>query len=206
MTIENGTKMVMNDTVTVTVDSYAKGWYTVSDESGHEFKARAKQLAPVETVLLETGADEVKMRCSECGHKWVANIMTDKVLNVRCPECGAWNNVRLNPDLDHYIRGLDTTAGGHSTLDIGDASADLLRGYSPSEMFSVAGSFIFNCGQEFLSKALTKELKDVAWNPEALASYFAKKYVRLNNGMQRMNMGNIVRGMYKRMKEAEDSK
>lgn len=80
----------------------------------------------------------------------------------------------IQADLGGYTRGEGVTAGGNQTLDIGDTVANKLRGKDIEACYSIAAKAV---GET------VKALKD--------------RYGHLNLGMQRMNLGNRMRGAAK---------
>lgn len=110
--------------------------------------------------------------------------------------------VKIRADLSHYIRGLSTTPSGHDTLDIGDATADKLRGLTTEDIINVTAAELYTCGEKAMSKLFRKDFKKLAggvWDLDTIASYLSAKYFDRNNGMVRMNCGNLIRSAYNRM-------
>ena len=77
--------------------------------------------------------------------------------------------VRVKPDLEKYVRGV--SGSGKKTMRSVNAVADALDGFTIGEVYSVASQ---------LTGTSQKELHT--------------KYDHLNVGMQRMNLGNRIRG------------
>jgi len=147
----------------------------------------------------------IKAHCYECNHSWeIPREEGSKQENVLCPECGAWCIVRLHPDRERYVRGLGTTASGNDTLDINDSIARDLRGMTPQEVFEHGAKVILDTycvhGQAVLPKSIRKALKeDLTYS--GLVAYFTNKYSARNPGMQRMNVGNLLRTLSKNAAE-----
>lgn len=93
---------------------------------------------------------------------------------------------RLTPvlhfDLSRYASGLAKTPSGRNTIDTGDYVAALLRGLSIDALYAEAARFM-RCYDG-----------DEAATEEQLRA----RYGHLNIGMQRMNLGNRMRGVYGR--------
>jgi hypothetical protein len=121
---------------------------------------------------------------------------------VKCPTCGFWLHVRLFPDLTRYVRGLGTTPSGNDTLDIADATADLLRGLALDDLYETVTVHLVECGKEAMSKSFIKEFgKDRTWSHTEIRGFLNNRYWERNPGMQRMNLGNILRSAMKRRSE-----
>jgi hypothetical protein len=82
--------------------------------------------------------------------------------------------ISIRADLSRYKIGESKTATGRKTIDIGDATAELLRGKSLDDVYKLAAKKL---GEE--EKALRE------------------RYQHLNLGMQRMNLGNRLRAASK---------
>jgi len=109
--------------------------------------------------------------------------VTTKVVKVESNE-DEDDRVRLYPKMENYVKGLGSTPSGRSTIDIDDDVAEQLRGMN----FETA------------AKAVAKEM--VALGEKTTAGELMAKYEHLNPGMQRMNLGNKLRGAIKRAEEA----
>jgi hypothetical protein len=82
--------------------------------------------------------------------------------------------ISIRADLSRYKIGESKTATGRKTIDIGDATAELLRGKSLVAVYKLA------------AKKLGEEESDLR-----------DRYKHLNLGMQRMNLGNRIRAASK---------
>ena len=80
----------------------------------------------------------------------------------------------IRADLSHYKIGEAKTATGRRTIDIGDATAELLRGKSLDEVYKVAAKKLGESQQEL-----------------------REQYKHLNPGMVWMNLGNRIRHLGK---------
>lgn len=95
----------------------------------------------------------------------------------------------LHFDLTHYASGLAKTASGRKTIDTNDAVATRLRGKTIEECYGIAADFIrrYAAGDE---------------KPPTAAD-LQERYGHLNAGMQRMNLGNKMRGAFGRHMDRE---
>lgn len=85
--------------------------------------------------------------------------------------------VRLHPDHSRYTKHKDVrTASGRAAYDNSDDVADELRGMELEDVYELVG------------KAATKAGRDID---------LRAKYAHLNLGMQRMNLGNVLRAIRK---------
>lgn len=142
---------------------------------------------------------------------------TTKALHLECPECGGINGVdklnqpcdfcgltlktRLFPDHERYVRGLDVTASGRETYDIGDLTADTLRGMDEEEVVSATAKALAQETIEIgLSVKIGRQFKKAGytWTTNGIKAWLAARYEGRNPGMVRMNCGNILRGAAKR--------
>jgi hypothetical protein len=98
----------------------------------------------------------------------------------------------------NYTRGLAAAPCGAPTVDIDDHVARLLRGLSVDETIeAVAGWLAQLEGPKVLSRAMQKAFEG-PWEAGNIAAFLNKKYSHLNNGMVRMNCGNVLRAAMKR--------
>ena len=146
-------------------------------------------------IEMDRPANRIPARIVECscGHQF-----TTTKRSIQCPECGAWLEVRLNPDHERYTRGLGVTVSGNETYDIGDATADMLRGLSPWAAVQAAAVWLAGCTIDAMSRGFRKAYGDRPWTADEINSYLQGKYSGLNDGMVRMNAGNLVRAAIKR--------
>ena len=99
----------------------------------------------------------------------------------RAKKAKADGTVRITPDLDRYKVSKDVrTESGAPSVDIGDATAKLLRGKTLDEVYKIAAKSL---------DTSEKSLRD--------------KYTHLNPGQQRMVLGNKLRGAAKSKKESK---
>lgn len=137
--------------------------------------------------------DGLEIECPACGKVWEPKVLR---LSIQCPGCGAWVKVRIKADLKRYVRGLGVTPSGHDTLDIGDGTADTLRGLTVDEILETTAAEMAQIGVKHASKALRKAIG--AWDVDSIQAYLADRYASRNNGMVRMNCGNLLRAMRNR--------
>jgi colicin import membrane protein len=91
--------------------------------------------------------------------------------------------VRIRPNLEKYVKGV--SGSGKRTLRTNDPIAAALDGFTLDEVYAVASK---------MTEITQKDLKE--------------KYGHLNIGMQRMNLGNRIRGVVAKLDKAhaEDNK
>lgn len=168
-----------------------------------EDNALAAQIAVQPAQAEEPKARTI--RCVECAHEWELSAEDRRIENVRCPVCRAWNVVRLHPNRENYVRGLGTTASGNDTLDVNDDVAQMLRGLTLDELYKVAARQMVKWhdqhGTKWLSKGMKKAMKGITWEDRDVAEFLALRYALRNEGMQRMNVGNVLRAGQKRVVE-----
>ena len=204
------------DNVLADITAYEKGWFTVMPDDGIERKVRAKGLILMdsdEEIVEKDGEVSVnpiaedgeissenasapievgsEMGC-DCGHVFPI----PKLECFKCPKCGAWHKVRLHPDMDKYIIGMGETPSGRSTVDIDDEVATNLRGMNLDELYNYVCNQLDTLDEKArFSKAMTASFKKSAIG---CAMFLEERYADLNPGMQRMNLGNLLRGAIKR--------
>lgn len=205
--------------------TYEKGWITIKTDDDKEHKVRAKDIVLMnsEDELVETeggletkevdpstissGAASVQSSVEvgmdiECGCGAVFPAPKDD--SFKCPECGAWHHVRLKPDMERYVKGLAATASGRDTVDINDEVASALRGMDLDSLYNYvcvelekyepAARFSKAMGAAFKSAGIT------------CGAFLQIRYENLNPGMQRMNLGNLLRGAIKRQQAIDQRK
>lgn len=134
--------------------------------------------------------------CPECG-----GVNGIERLNQECDFCSFILKVRLFPDHERYIRGLDITASGRDTYDIGDDTADTLRGLGESDVVRDTAKALSQMPIEIgLSVKLGRQFKKSGktWTTNGIKSWLHGRYEGRNPGMVRMNCGNMLRGASKR--------
>lgn len=142
------------------------------------------------------------LTCPDCG-----GVNGVERLNQPCDFCGFVLKVRLFPDHDRYVRGLDVTASGRDTYDIADETADSLRGLDADEVLEAVAKALAQLPMEHgLSVKLGRQYKKQAgtWDAPTLESWLASRYEGRNPGMIRMNCGNVLRSAAKRARAAAE--
>jgi len=216
---ENLDKMVeIDDNGQGQIIGYLKGWVEVELPDGEIKKYRAKQLTllpdqekpdtglkegenvPFDNSLSEPG-ESFEVQCPVCENTW----HTVKQENYKCKKCYHMFRVRLHPNKDNYIIGLSTTESGRDTMDINDDVAGHLRGLPVEDVYDKVSLELCEMDQKhWFSKANAKAWKDFDKKDERddcyekLLTFLWKKYSHLNLGMQRMNLGNLLRGAINR--------
>ena len=173
------------------------GWTTCRDiEDGFEFKLRngkvgeyvAPELAEepeVESVEPAKADEPAKAHtkptgvCPECSAIMYGDI---------CDNCGhiIENDKLIKADLEHYVKGAGVTNSGRPTVDIDDVVAKALRGDDLEVLYPRVAAWLQLMGRETIGRGAKKI--------EVTEENLRIRYSRLNVGMQRMNLGNILRG------------
>lgn len=130
--------------------------------------------------------------CPECG----GDVAHPDVGLANCKVCD-WEvdftdkEAKIVPDMTRYTVGKGTTVTGRKTIDIDDYVADKLRGLDLEEIYSYTAAVLAELGVEYIgtgSKKMHCGLGDLK-----------ARYNHLNVGMQRMNLGNLLRGTMRRL-------
>ncbi|WQY99597.1 hypothetical protein [Acinetobacter phage pB23] len=161
------------------------GWTTCRDvEEGFEFKLRngkvGEYVAPVEEAKDEKAAAEPESKeCPQCDAVMFGDI---------CDNCGhiEENNKLVKADLDHYVKGAGITNSGRPTVDIDDVVAKALRGDDLEVIYPKVAAWLKALGRDTVGRGSKKM--------EVTEDNLRTRYGKLNVGMQRMNLGNILRG------------
>lgn len=160
------------------------GWTTCRDtKEGFEFKIRNGKLgeyvAPVEEVKTPEIKEMKEFNCPECDATMHGDI---------CDNCGhiIESDKLIKADLDHYVKGAGTTNSGRPTVDIDDVVAKAMRGEDVGVLYPMVAKMLIIMGREFIGRGKTKM--------EVTEDNLRLRYGKLNVGMQRMNLGNILRG------------
>ena len=167
------------------------GWTTCRDTNeGFEFKLRNGKVGEYTAPLAEEPkAEPAKAKpkahteptgdCPECGDTMYGDI---------CDNCGhiIENDKLIKADLEHYVRGAGVTNSGRPTVDIDDVVAKALRGDDLEVLYPRAAAWLQLMGRETIGRGAKKI--------EVTEENLRQRYSRLNVGMQRMNLGNILRG------------
>lgn len=138
--------------------------------------------------------------CPNC--KKSIKIKEGQCDNIKCKYCGRIFVVRLHPDHDKYVVGLGETASGRDTVDINDEVAAQLRGMAVDDLYGYAEKILKEMD---LKCAFGKNMKTkFAKSEQSIADFLLGKYGHLNPGMQRMNIGNLLRGAITRCSKSKD--
>ncbi|QXO06700.1 hypothetical protein PHAGE_JEFFCO_42 [Acinetobacter phage JeffCo] len=178
--LDNGT--------TIEVVEVNGGWTTCRDiEKGFEFKLRNGKIGKYTAPLAEEPkAEPVKAElakepdlCPSCSVLIHGDI---------CDNCGhiIESNKLIKADLDHYVKGAGVTNSGRPTVDIDDVVAKALRGDDLEVLYPRVATWLQLMGRETIGRGSKKM--------EVTEENLRQRYSRLNVGMQRMNLGNILRG------------
>lgn len=183
------TKLAINldNNKVVEVVSVSGGWTTCRDiEEGFEFKLRngkiGEYVAPVEEpkpAKKEVIAEPKSKECPQCS----ADMFGDT-----CDNCGytETNDKLIKADLTHYVKGAGLTNSGRPTVDVDDVVAQALRGEDLEVIYPKVAEWLKAMGREHIGRGSKKM--------EVTEENLRLRYGSLNVGMQRMNLGNILRG------------
>lgn len=140
--------------------------------------------------------------CPECGSKeiYFGHAPQGMVINedtvAGCHDCD-WEvdftdkEAKVVPDMTRYTVGKGTTVTGRKTIDIDDYVADKLRGLDLEDIYNYVAAVLAELNVEYIgtgSKKMHCGLGDLK-----------ARYNHLNVGMQRMNLGNLLRGTMRRL-------
>lgn len=210
---------------TVNILGYNKGWVEVEiGDTADIYKIRAKHLEllnkdeeqkeAVESnnALNQETKDEESLvhtaKCPSCGHEWE----TKKYENFICPNCKHCFFVKLNPNMENYVVGLDATESGRDTVDIDDYVAKTLRGMNAIDaqtkvvdifLVDIATDKRFNKKDSEAFETFVESLDEEYDARATLEEFLTNKYGHLNMGMHRMCLGNLLRGALKRQGEQD---
>jgi len=155
----------------------------------------ARQTKATKIEIESATTNEMREALAWAVERWNLEVLTS--------EMARWNTnpgaVRLHPDLTQYVRGLGQAPSGADTLDIADATADMLRGLDLPALYSVVSEELERLGKKNASKGFIKSFgKETPWEADNLHAFLQDRYADRNNGMQRMNLGNVLRAAQKR--------
>lgn len=167
------------------------GWTTCRDiDNGFEFKLRngkvGEYIAPLaeepKAETIEPAKAELAKEpdlCPSCSVLIHGDI---------CDNCGhiIESNKLIKADLEHYVKGAGVTNSGRPTVDIDDVVAKALRGDDLEVLYPRVAAWLQLMGRETIGRGSKKM--------EVTEENLRQRYSRLNVGMQRMNLGNILRG------------
>lgn len=180
----------LDNGMTIEVVEVNGGWTTCRDiEDGFEFKLRNGKVGEYTAPLAEEPkAESVEPAkahtkptgvCPECSAIMYGDI---------CDNCGhiIENDKLIKADLEHYVKGAGVTNSGRPTVDIDDVVAKALRGDDLEVLYPRVAAWLQLMGRETIGRGAKKI--------EVTEENLRIRYSRLNVGMQRMNLGNILRG------------
>ena len=130
--------------------------------------------------------------CPECG----GDVAHPYVGLANCKVCD-WEvdftdkEAKVVPDTTRYTVGKGTTVTGRKTIDIDDYVADKLRGLDLEDIYNYVAAVLAELNVEYIgtgSKKMHCGIGDLK-----------ARYNHLNVGMQRMNLGNLLRGTMRRL-------
>lgn len=193
------------------------GWTTCRDiEKGFEFKLRNGKVG--EYCLPTVGVQEPEAEsiepakveylhpaevCPVCGSNEVfhgfateAGEIINEETDWGCHHCDFEMHIAdfpelakdklIKADLEHYVKGAGITNSGRPTVDIDDVVAKALRGDDLEVLYPRVAAWLQLMGRETIGRGAKKI--------EVTEENLRIRYSRLNVGMQRMNLGNILRG------------
>lgn len=176
----------LDNGITIEVVEVNGGWTTCRDiEDGFEFKLRNSKIGEyVAPPVEEPKAEEPELAekpdlCPSCSALIHGDI---------CDNCGhiIESNKLIKADLEHYVKGAGVTNSGRPTVDIDDVVAKALRGDDLEVLYPRVATWLQLMGRETIGRGSKKM--------EVTEENLRQRYSRLNVGMQRMNLGNILRG------------
>lgn len=157
---------------TVEVTSRNGGWSTILLDNGSTRKVRNGALSKVAAATEDTTVAKTasKKAASKAASKKTPAAKGPKAPRVR--KAASTDDTRLiKADLSRYEVADVKTASGRKAIDIGDKVAKTLRGADISDAYRAAAD---------ATGETQKALRE--------------RYQHLNPGMQRMNLGNLIRG------------
>lgn len=161
----------------VDVLSVSGGWSTIVKNDGSTAKVRNSELTSApESAKRASKGDRKPPQPKPEKIKPREARPAEKARAEKAAEDGEQDARLVKPDLSRYIRHSDVRTGsGRQAVDIGDETADALRGLSLDEVYEKV------CSTLGLDESDTRAA-----------------YAHLNPGMQRMNLGNRLRAFYKK--------
>lgn len=178
--LDNGT--------TIEVVEVNGGWTTCRDiDNGFEFKLRNGKVGEYVAPL----AEEPKAEPAKAESAKEPDLCPSCSVIIHgdvCDNCGhiIESNKLIKADLGHYIKGAGVTNSGRPTVDIDDVVAKALRGDDLEVLYPRVAAWLQLMGRETIGRGSKKM--------EVTEENLRQRYSRLNVGMQRMNLGNILRG------------
>lgn len=152
----------------------------------------AKEPKPTKINLLR--AD----KCPECGAGTTHGTDDEGTDFNKCDSCDweiyatkAPGKPKLEPKFENYVVGKGTTASGRQTIDRDDYIANLLRGMDLNDIYAMTARVMDELDVRSIGAGSRKM--------ETGEADFRARYAHLNPGMQRMNLGNVLRGVMGRL-------
>lgn len=170
----------------------------VLEKSGEKKEAKVKAAKP-------TKPNPFNFReCPECGsgELYVGEVVPETGIAIHedkiigCHHCD-WEvdlvrrNPKLEPKMERYVVGLGHTASGRPTIDRNDYVANKLRGMDVDLVYPYVAAVLAKLEVEFIGNGSKKT--------HTGQGDLRARYSHLNVGMQRMNMGNLLRGAMTRL-------
>lgn len=171
-----------------------------AEEKAAAKEAQVKKMSKVRVT--KSNISEIKT-CPSCGSDEIrAGVIGEdgtvehEDLMLACHKCD-WSvdlrekQAKITPNMNNYVVGKGTTASGRATIDRDDVVARKLRGMDLEEIYRYVADVLFELNITTVGAGKNKtecgygDLKD--------------RYHHLNVGMQRMNLGNLLRGAMKRL-------
>lgn len=156
------------------VDSTHDGICKSIDAVGNEHSSYMTETYKATKKEYEIFTEELMEIAGEEGSEIIADTELDSEEEI---------GVRIHPDHTRYTRHSEVTASGRSCYDISDYVADILRGLNLEDVYHDVATYMNQMGVEELSSE----------------QVLYAKYEHLNPGMQRMNLGNLLRGTMRRL-------
>lgn len=170
------------------------GWTTCRDiDAGFEFKLRNSKVGEYVAPELaeEPEAEPAKADKPAKAHTKPAEVCPECSVIMYgdiCDNCGhiIEKDKLIKADFEHYVKGAGITNSGRPTVDIDDVVAKALRGDDLEVLYPRVAAWLQLMGRETIGRGSKKM--------DVTEENLRIRYSRLNVGMQRMNLGNILRG------------
>ena len=181
----------LDNGMTIEVVEVNGGWTTCRDiDNGFEFKLRNGKVGEYTAPLAEEPkAEPIKPVKAELAKESDLCPSCSVIIHGDiCDNCGhiIESNKLIKADLGHYVKGAGVTNSGRPTVDIDDVVAKALRGDDLEVLYPRVAAWLQLMGRETIGRGAKKI--------EVTEENLRIRYGRLNVGMQRMNLGNILRG------------
>lgn len=137
-------------------------------------------------------------KCPDCGAGTTHGTDDEGTDFNKCDNCDweiyapkAPGKPKLEPKFENYVVGKGTTASGRQTIDRDDYIANLLRGMGLNDIYAMTARVMDELDVRTIGAGSRKM--------ETGEADFRARYSHLNPGMQRMNLGNVLRGVMGRL-------